>query len=210
MRRFTRIGTIAAGLAALSLVGGTFLGGAGAGEATLTVTARAVLHDPAGNPMGNVTFSQRNGYVVVRASVHGLAPGFHGFHVHANNDPSNGEGCIADPNQPSNTWFVSVDGHYREGSETHGSHQGDMPVLLLGGSGTGDSTGMARFRTDRFPVSDILGRAIIVHALADNFANVPVGQNPDQYTPNSADATTKTAATGNAGDRLLCGIVLST
>jgi superoxide dismutase, Cu-Zn family len=207
MKRFMRIGAVAIGVAGLSLVGGSFQGGAGAGEGSAPVTARAVLHDPAGKAMGTVTYSQRNGYVVVRASVHGLAPGFHGFHIHANNDPANGDGCIADPNMPSNTWFVSADGHYRLGSETHGAHQGDMPVLLMNGSDTGNSTAVERFRTDRFPVSDILGRAIIVHALADNFANVPVGSNPDQYTPNSTDATTKTAATGNAGDRLLCGVV---
>src|SRR6266536_3136233 len=90
MRRFLRIGGVAMGVAALSLVGGSFLGGAGAGETPMAVTARAVLHDAAGNAMGNVTYSQRNGYVLVRASVHGLAPGFHGFHIHANNDPANG------------------------------------------------------------------------------------------------------------------------
>lgn len=209
MRRFLRIGGVAMGVAALCLVGGSFLGGAGAGvKATpAAVTARAVLYDAAGNAMGNVTYSQRNGYVLVRASVHGLAPGFHGFHIHANNDPANGDGCIADPNQPSNTWFLSVDGHYRLGSEIHGAHQGDMPVLLMNGSDTGDSTAIERFRSDRFNVADILGRAIVVHALADNFANVPVGTNADQYTPNSEDATKKTQATGNAGDRLLCGIV---
>jgi Cu-Zn family superoxide dismutase len=210
MRRFLQIGAVAVGVAALSLAGGAFLGGAGAGETTPTATARAVLYDASGNPMGGVTFSQRNAYVVVRASVHGLAPGFHGFHIHANNDPINGDGCIADPNQPSNTWFVSADGHYRVGSETHGSHQGDMPLLLMNGTGTGDSTAVAFFRTDRFPVSDILGRAIIVHALSDNYANVPVGPNADQYTANGTEATDKTAATGNAGDRLLCGIVQST
>jgi superoxide dismutase, Cu-Zn family len=210
MRRFLRIGGVAMGVAALSLVGGSFLGGAGAGETSMAVTARAVLHDAAGNAMGNVTYSQRNGYVVVRASVHGLAPGFHGFHIHANNDPANGDGCIADPNLPSNTWFLSADGHYRLGSELHGAHQGDMPVILMNGSDPGNSTAVERFRTDRFPVSDILGRAIIVHALADNFANVPVGSNPDQYTANSEDATKKTQATGNAGDRLLCGIVQAT
>jgi Cu-Zn family superoxide dismutase len=210
MRRFLRIGGVAMGVAALSLVGGSFLGGAGAGVAPVAVTARAVLHDAAGNVMGNVTYSQRNGYVLVRASVHGLAPGFHGFHIHANNDPANGDGCIADPNLPSNTWFVSADGHYRLGSEIHGGHQGDMPVILMNGSDTGNSTAAERFRTDRFAVSAILGRAIIVHALADNFANVPVGPNADQYTANSEDATKKTEATGNAGDRLLCGIVQAT
>jgi Cu/Zn superoxide dismutase len=41
----------------------------------------------------------------------------------------------------------------------------------------------------------------------DNFANIPLGPNTDQYTANSTAATDKTNATGNAGDRLLCGLV---
>jgi Cu-Zn family superoxide dismutase len=165
------------------------------------------MRDANGQTLGVVKFKQQQGYVVVTASVRGLSPGFHGFHVHANSDPANGFGCIADPAQPSSTWFVSADGHYRVGTETHGAHQGDMPILLLNGTGTGDSTARTRFRTDRFAVADISGRAIIVHALADNFANIPLGANTDQYTANGQAAIDKTAATGNAGDRILCGLV---
>lgn len=182
----------------------------GGGVQAAPSDARAVLRDASGATLGVIRLSQGAGYVVVQATVRGLTPGFHGFHVHANNDPINGDGCIADPTQPSNTWFVSADGHYRLGPETHGAHQGDMPILLMNGTGTADSSAWTRFRTDRFAVTDVLGRAIIVHALADNFANVPLGANPDQYTANSTAATDKTAATGNAGDRLLCGIVEAT
>src|SRR5439155_21907945 len=126
---------------------------------------------------------------------------------HANNDPANGDGCIADPTQPSSTWFASADGHYRLDSEVHGEHQGDMPLLLLNGTGSNDSWATARFETDRFAVSDILGRAIIVHALPDNYNNIPQGTGSEQYTANSQAAIDRTNSTGNAGDRLLCGIV---
>ena len=195
---------LALGLAAILTVAfGTVSGSA----LTPGADARAVMRDANGQTLGVVKFKQQQGYVVVTASVRGLSPGFHGFHVHANSDPANGSGCIADPGQPSNTWFVSVDGHYRLGAETHGSHQGDMPRLLLNGTGAGDSTARTRFRTDRFAVADIVGRAIVVHAGADNFANIPLGANPDQYTANGQAAIDKTAATGNAGDRLLCGLV---
>ena len=172
--------------------------------------ARAVLRNASGQLQGVVTFKQQSGFVVVTAGTRGLSPGFHGFHVHANGDPANGTGCVADPAMPSNTWFVAVDGHYRLGAETHGAHQGDMPLLLLNGTGPGDSTARTRFRTDRFTVADIVGRAIVVHAGADNYANVPLGANADQYTANSQAAIDKTAATGNAGDRLLCGVVEAT
>jgi Cu/Zn superoxide dismutase len=39
--------------------------------------------------------------------------------------------------------------------------------------------------------------------------NVPLGTAANQYTPNSADATTATAKTGNAGDRIACGVISS-
>jgi Cu-Zn family superoxide dismutase len=200
------------GLAAMAIFGGTFLG---AGQARVQSSAddegaRAILRDASGNRLGIVKFSQESGKVLVRASVRGLSPGFHGFHVHANNDPSNGTGCIADPSQPSSTWFVSADGHYKLGSEVHGAHQGDMPLLLLNGTGTLDSWATSRFDTDRFAVTDIIGRAVIVHALADNFNNIPLGTGSEQYIANSQAAIDKTNATGNAGDRLLCGVVEAT
>jgi Cu-Zn family superoxide dismutase len=205
MRRIVLRGGLVMMLAVLAIGWGTLTPGVGAA----TTDARAVLHDAGGNQMGVITFTQRTGTVLVMGSVHGLSPGFHGFHVHANNDPANGSGCIADPAQPSNTWFLSADGHYHIGSETHGAHQGDMPVLLMNGTGVGDSRAWSTFRTDRFAVTDIVGMAIIVHAGADNFANIPLGANPDQYTANSSAATDKTALSGNSGDRLLCGLVVA-
>ena len=157
---------------------------------------RAVLHDAAGNVAGRVVFESTASGVRVTASVSGLTPGFHGFHVHANNDPANGVGCVP----PT---FVSADGHFNATTGTHGGHSGDMPALLA------KSNGLARltFVTDRFKLDAIAGRAVIVHALADNFGNVPTGPNPDQYTPNSPAATTLTEATGNASTRVACGLI---
>ena len=61
--------------------------------------------------------------------------------------------------------------------------------------------------TDRVAVRDLVRRAVVLHAGADNLGNVPVGTGATQYTPNSAEATSLTARTGNAGDRLACGVV---
>jgi len=61
--------------------------------------------------------------------------------------------------------------------------------------------------TGRFEPSALVGRAVIVHAGPDNFGNVPVGPAANQYTANAVDATTATKNTGNAGDRLGCGII---
>ena len=132
-------------------------------------------------------------------------PGYHGLHVHANSDPANGSGCIADSSQPSSTWFVSADGHLAESGQVHGQHIGDLPPLLLTQTGRGYSLSI----TDRLQVSDVLGRAVLLHAGADNLGNIPVGTASTQYTANSAAATDLTARTGNAGDRVACGVVQS-
>ena len=64
-----------------------------------------------------------------------------------------------------------------------------------------------RSRVDRIPIDQLRGKAVVLHAGADNFGNVPVGANADQYQPNAVDATNKTANTGNAGDRIACGVI---
>jgi Cu-Zn family superoxide dismutase len=157
---------------------------------------RAVLRDAAGNRVGFVQLAAVRGGVQVSAEVSGLPAGFHGYHVHANNDPANGEGCVP-------PGFTSADGHLALAGTTHGAHAGDMPVLLAAASGRA----VLGFVTDRFSLSDVAGRAIIVHAGSNNYGNIPVGANPDQYTPNSPAATALTAATGNAGARVLCGVI---
>lgn len=141
--------------------------------------------------------------VTVRMPRSAPAAGFHGFHVHANSDPANGSGCLADPAQPPSTWFVSADGHLAESGQAHGAHDGDLPPLLVTDGGRAYSVSI----TDRVAVEDLLRRAVILHVGADNLGNVPVGTGPTQYTPNSEEATGLTARTGNAGDRLACGVV---
>lgn len=183
---------------------------AGAARARLPF-ARAQLSLADGMRIGTVRFwdDWRHDATEVQVDIAvppgaGASRSFHGFHIHANDDPANGTGCLADPGQPSSTWFISVDGHLKQDpAETHGAHAGDMPSLYLNADGHAD----ARFTIDRFKPRELAGRAVIVHAGADNFGNVPAGTAPDQYTPNSAAATTKTMNTGNAGDRIACGVI---
>lgn len=130
-------------------------------------------------------------------------PGFHGLHVHANDDPANGNGCQADSSQPSTTWFVSADGHLAEAGQKHGAHAGDLPPLLLTENGRAYSVSI----TDRLQVEDVLGKAVLLHAEPDNLGNVPVGVGPTEYQPGS-QAVAVTEKTGNAGDRVACGVVL--
>ena len=96
---------------------------------------RAVLRGPSGTRVGTVTFTVGRTGMRVRAVLdrnrYVAAGAFHGFHVHANNDPANGAGCQADPAKPANTWFVSADGHLPAAGTTHGAHAGDMPSPLV-------------------------------------------------------------------------------
>ena len=144
--------------------------------------ARADVVNAQGQSVGQVTFTEQGGRVVVEATLRNLPPGFHGFHIHA-------VGRCEPP-------FTTAGGHLAVGDQAHPSHAGDQPVLMV----LDDGTAEMRFTTDRFRVADLLtpeGRAVIVHAAADNYGNVPT-----RYAP-AADENTQ--RTGDAGDRLACG-----
>jgi superoxide dismutase, Cu-Zn family len=167
--------------------------------------ASAVLATADGTEIGTVVFKTNGGSTEVRVRL-ALPTGvdaFHGFHIHANSDPANGDGCIADPGAASSTWFVSADGHYNPTNETHSHHAGDMPVVYANPDGSVET----RFAISKFAPHELDGKVVILHAGADNFANIPLGTAPTQYAANSADAIAATARTGNAGDRIACGVI---
>ncbi len=160
--------------------------------------ARATLYLASGAKVGQVTFSATRHHTWVRVHLD-HAPGvdaFHGFHIHAN-DVGEVNGCVGPD-------FLSADGHWLEGDETHGHHVGDMPSVYVNRDGSVD----ARFTLDRRVDPRILpGKVVILHAGADNFGNVPVGNLPTQYNPNTPEAVTATSTTGNAGARVACGVI---
>ena len=75
---YTRLGA-AAIVAALIIP----FGGAVLGQSPDPGIAHAAVADADGADVGSVTWTQGAGTVTVEVSVHGLPPGFHGFHVHA-------------------------------------------------------------------------------------------------------------------------------
>jgi superoxide dismutase, Cu-Zn family len=148
--------------------------------------AEVRLRNAAGGEIGKVKFKQERDGVSVEVDVHGLAPGFHGFHVHA-------VGSCVGPD------FVSAGGHFNMAGHNHPMHSGDMVSVLVNPDGSGE----ANFKTGSFKVADLFdadGSAVILHAGPDNFANIPV-----RYAPNGPDATT--LATGDSGGRTACGTV---
>jgi len=170
-------------------------------------TAWTSLATADGTTIGRVDFKTEHGHTFVRVRLTN-APGldaFHGFHIHANDVTTNGDGCIADPAAAASTWFVSADGHYNPAGASHGHHAGDMPVVYVNADGSVET----RFQIDAIEPRDLNGKVVILHAGPDNFNNIPVGTAATQYTANSADATAGTARTGNAGDRVACGVIIS-
>lgn len=181
-------------IVAAALLGGALVVGgvgpfstAGAGAPNAQVVD---VRDQAGESVGVVKLLQKGGKVEVRADLHGLPAGFHGFHVHA----------VGECSPP----FTSAGGHNNPTGDTHGDHAGDMPVLLV----NEDGTAQAQFTTDRFTLRGLVdedGSAVIVHEAPDNLANIPDryhSHTEDVYGPDSA-----TLAVGDAGGRLACGVI---
>lgn len=167
-------------------------------------SARARLVTAHSVEIGTVDFTNAGGYTEVKVRLIN-APGidaFHGFHVHANNNPANGDGCIADTALAPSTWFASADGHFKRDGELHSHHAGDLPVVYVNGDGSVET----KFRIDTIDSSELVGKAVVLHAGPDNYANIPAN-GANGYTPNSATAIPATNNTGNSGDRIACGVI---
>ena len=141
------------------------------------------LRDPEGTTVGTVLFEVVEGStrVTVQITDGGEPNAFHGLIIHANDDPTNGEGCEADPDEPAATWFVSADGHLVDDSDAEGRHQGDLPNVWV----MADGRATAQALTDRVAPSELVGTAVVLHTRPSNYGNVPVGDGSGQYTPNS-------------------------
>ncbi|MGH2918354.1 MAG: superoxide dismutase family protein [Solirubrobacteraceae bacterium] len=181
------------GLLGLSVAVGNDANGAGKSPKT----ARATLVNATGKKLGKIRFQAAGkGSLVVRVSVMGLTPGFHGFHVHQTGK------CEAP--------FTTAGGHYNPTNQIHGAHAGDMPPLLVGSDGRAS----AQFKTTSLTFSGLVDaqgdrNAVIIHAGPDNLANIPShyhAHTPDaSSTTFGADAATK--ATGDSGARAVCGVI---
>jgi len=162
--------------------------------------AYARLMDASGERVGRVEFRATHGRIVVSGRVAGVAPGFHGFHVHSVGacDPA----AVDATGQPSP--FFSAGGHLNPAGTDHGGHAGDMPPLLV----LGDGTAYARYTTDRFDLGTLLdadGSAVIIHAAPDNLANIPSRYQSRESPAPGPDAPT--LQTGDSGARHACGVI---
>ncbi len=162
------------------------------------------LKAPDGTEVATAKFEFNNGFATITiATTAGgyLSPGFHGVHVHKvgkcepNSLAPGGTGAPGD--------FLSAGGHLQLPGHT-GHSSGDLTSLQV----RKDGTAMLVTTTDAFTMEDLTTgekTAIIIHAGADNFGNIPADRyNQVNGTP-GPDETTMT--TGDAGKRVACGVI---
>ncbi len=120
---------------------------------------------------GEVRFFQNRDSVTVSANISGLPnseSGFFGFHIHE------GISCMGEE-------FQNTGSHYNPNSKPHPRHRGDLPPLMKCNKGA-----YMTVMTDRFNVSDIIGKTIVIHNMPDDFTTQPAG---------------------NAGTKIGCGVI---
>ncbi len=123
------------------------------------------------NVSGEVTFTEENGNVVMKASLSGLSEGEHAIHIHEKADCSS-----ADGKSTGGHWNPTFQPHGKWGDEG-GYHKGDIGNLVA------DSNGNATvdFATSEWCIGcddetkNIVGKAIIVHQGVDDFTSQPSG-----------------------------------
>ncbi|RDI59718.1 superoxide dismutase[Cu-Zn] [Nocardia pseudobrasiliensis] len=155
------------------------------------------LKDPAGAQVGTATIAKSGNHLELTVDVHGLKPGFHGLHFH-----SIGK-CEANSTAPAGGPagdFLSAGGHLQVGDQTSHPASGDLTSLEVRQDGTAHLV----TTTDSVTLDDIKGKALMIHAGADNFGNIP-----SRYTQagGAAGPDAETMATGDAGGRIACGVV---
>ena len=170
------------------------------GGQTLTVP----MKDASGAQVATATFEFSAGYATVTVETTGtgkLSPGFHGLHIHAAGkcEPNSVAPAGGAPGD-----FLSAGAHFQ--APGHNAHpaSGDLTSLQV----RQDGSAKLVTTTDAFTEEDLMAgakTAIIIHADADNFANIP----PERYnqvngTPGPDEMT---MATGDAGKRVACGVI---
>lgn len=124
---------------------------------------------------GRVRFDEVEGGVRISAQFNGLAAGPHGFHIH--------EGTVCS----------EAGGHFNPDGSPHGPPDAPPGQRHVGDMGNLESpaNGLTRYSRvdDQLSLdgpNSIIGRAVIIHANADDLTSQP---------------------SGNAGDRIACGVI---
>lgn len=153
--------------------------------ATATVTMEAVTASGTGPAIGAIVATDSKQGLVLTPMLTGLPPGPHGIHVHQNAD------CGPKEQDGKAVPGLAAGGHFDPHATTRhrgpwqdDGHKGDLPALAVNGDGAATDKLVA----PHLKVADLKGRAIIIHAGADNYSDDP-------------------KALGGGGARIACGVV---
>jgi len=138
-----------------------------------------------GEKAGEVVIASSEYGTVFTPILQGLPTGVHGFHLHANGS------CDAIEKNGKTVLGGAAGGHYdpkQTGKHGHpwsdDNHLGDLPALYVEENGTANQPVLA----PRVKLSDVKGRALMVHAGGDNHSDHP-------------------AKLGGGGARIVCGVI---
>src|SRR5262249_44653610 len=144
------------------------LGGPAAAQAAKS--ANAALKDANGHDVGSVSLVQTPGGGLLKASLKGLPPGEHAFHIHA---AGKGEPPFESPGPP----FNPANAHH--GLMAGPGHAGDMPNLHVPAGGTLDIEVVnAAVTLDDGKPNSVFhqgGTAIVIHGGKDDYTSDPAG-----------------------------------
>ncbi|NWK82611.1 superoxide dismutase family protein [Acinetobacter sp. SwsAc4] len=138
-----------------------------------------------GASIGTVTFKQTAKGLLITPALGKLSPGEHGFHIHENGS------CEAAEKEGKMGAALAAGGHLNpEKFAHHGTpldgHLGDLPALKVNDKGFATTPVLA----PRLKLTDIQGRAIMIHAGGDNYSDTP-------------------KPLGGGGERIACGVIQS-
>jgi len=133
---------------------------------------------------GKLTIVPMGNGVHLTGEIGGLSPGStHAIHIHEKGDCS-----AADASSAGGHFNPSAQPHGKVGSGAH--HGGDMDNLVANAEGVAQVNAHAEGVTlGGGAANDVAGKAVIVHAAADDYRTQP---------------------TGNAGGRVACGVITVT